>query len=78
MQYDERNTKDPSMSQIVKLAKSKEGRQLYDLLRETQPETVNNAMHSAATGNYDEVKSAMSSLLANPEIRELLKKLGEK
>lgn len=78
MQYDDQNTKEPSMSQIVKLAKSKEGRQLYDLLRMTQPEAVNNAMSSAAAGNYEEVKSAMSSLLANPEIRELLKKLGEK
>ena len=78
MQYDDRNTKDPSMSQILKLAKSKEGRQIYDRLREAQPETINSAMSSAAAGNYEEVKSAMSSLLANPEIRELLRKLGEK
>ena len=65
-----------SMQDAMKLAQSDAGKQLYALLQRKNAQQLQNAMNDAAAGNYEQVKNTMSSMLASPEVRELLKKMG--
>lgn len=65
-----------SMQDAMKLAQSDAGKQLYSLLQQTNAQQLQTAMDDAAAGNYEQVKNTMASMLASPEIRELLKKMG--
>lgn len=66
-----------NMKEAMKLANSDAGRQLYELLKRTQGQQLQSAMDQAASGNYEEVKRTLSSLLADPEARKLLNKMGK-
>ena len=66
-----------NMKEAMKLANSDAGRQLYELLKRTQGKQLQSAMDQAASGNYEEVKRTLSSLLADPEARKLLNKMGK-
>ncbi len=66
-----------SMQQAMRLASSPAGRQLLALLQQQGGENFQKAMAAAAAGNYDQVKSTLSSLLSSPEAQELLRKLGD-
>lgn len=66
-----------NMKDAMKLANSDAGRQLYELLKRTQGQQLQSAMDQAASGNYEEVKRTLSSLLADPEARKLLNKMGK-
>lgn len=66
-----------NMKEAMKLANSDAGRQLYELLKRTQGQQLQSAMDQAASGNYEEVKRTLSSLLADPEARKLLSKMGK-
>lgn len=65
-----------SMQDAMKLAQSDAGKQLYALLQQQNAQQLQDAMDDAAAGNYEQVKNTMTSLLASPEVRELLKKMG--
>lgn len=67
-----------SMQDAMRLANSPAGQQLIRLLQQQDGINFNTAMSSAAQGNYDEAKDALSSLMASPEIRALLEQLGGK
>ena len=60
------------MKQAMAFAKSDAGRQLYEMLQQTQGQQLQSAMDQAASGNYEGAKKALSSLLADPETRRLL------
>ena len=66
-----------NMKEAMKLANSDAGRQLYEMLKRTQGQQLQSAMDQAASGNYEEVKRTLSSLLADPEARKLLSKMGK-
>lgn len=68
----EKNSQNFSMEDAMRLARSPEARQLFDLLRSKNPE----AMDHAASGNYGKLQQDLSAMLADPEIRALLKQLG--
>lgn len=65
----------PDFTQIMRLAKSPEGQKLIAMLQNTDSAAINSAVKRAQTGDYDGVKSALSSLLERPEILQLLKQL---
>ena len=65
------------MKQAMDFAKSDAGRQLYELLQRTQGQQLQSAMDQAATGNYEEVKRTLASMLADPEAKRLMRKLGK-
>ena len=77
MQHNNFNN-DPSIAQAMKLAGSKEGRQLYELLKATKGEELKTALENAASGNLEQVKNTLSTMLSSPEAQELLKKMGGK
>ncbi len=65
-----------AMETARKLAQSDAGKQLYELLQKTQGQQLSSAMEQAAAGNYEQVKKTMASLMADPQARALMEKLG--
>ena len=69
MQYD--------MSELFRLAQSPAGQQLITLLQRTGGNELQNAVAKASSGDYEQAKQTLSSLLASPEAQALLKQLEE-
>lgn len=65
-----------SMQEAMRLARSPSGQQLLALLQKNGGTDLNTAMEQAAAGNYEQAKKALSSLLADPEVKKLLEQLG--
>lgn len=65
-----------SMQEAMRMAESPAGQQLLAILKQSGGADLQKAMSSAASGNFDQAKSALSSLLADPQVAELLKQLG--
>ena len=68
----EKNSQNFSMDDAMRLARSPGARQLFDLLQAKNPE----AMSMAASGDYGKLQQDLSAMLADPQIRDLLKQLG--
>lgn len=73
----EKNSKNFSVQKAMQLANSDAGKQLYAYLQREKNEDLNNAMQLAANGNYDSLKTVLSSLLQSEEAKDLLKKLED-
>ena len=63
------------MQKAMQLAATPAGRELVAFLQSHNSQAMQNAMNKAAAGAYTSAKQALSSLLEDPEIRELLKQL---
>ena len=68
----EKNSQNFSMEDVKALASSPLGQQLFGLLQAKEPEAISQAV----SGNYENLRSNLGSLLADPEIRALLQQLG--
>lgn len=68
----EKNSQNFSIEDARMLANSPLGQQLFGLLQAKHPDAVS----QAASGNYETLRHSLGSLLADPEIRALLRKLG--
>lgn len=67
---------DFSLDDASRIAQSDAGQQLYSALQRKDSDLFQRAMDQAASGNFGQVKQTMSALLEDPEIRELLSRLG--
>ena len=67
-----------SMQDAMRLANTPAGQQLIKLLQQQGGADFQSAMSSAAQGNYDQAKKALSALMDSPEIMALLNQLGGK
>ena len=65
-----------SMEQAMAFAASPAGQQLLALLQSKGGADLSKAQAHAASGNMDEAKAELSSLLADPQITQLLKQFG--
>jgi len=65
-----------SMEQIMAFASSPAGKQLIELLQSKSGADLSKAQSFAAAGNMEQAKKELSSLLADPKIRELLRQFG--
>lgn len=65
----------PDMTQLLKLAQSPAGQQLLSMLRQSGGDVLEAAITQASSGNYQQAKDAISSLLEAPEAQALLKQL---
>lgn len=63
------------IQEAIRLANSPAGRQLYALLNQQNKDAVQKAMASAASGDYDAAKQALSAMLSDPKAQQLLKEL---
>lgn len=73
----EKNSENFSVQKAMKLANSDAGKQLIAYLQRKNSPDLNNAMQLAAKGDYDSLKTALSSLLQSEEAKGLLKQLED-
>lgn len=71
-----KNSDNFSMQEALRLAQSDTGQQLLALLRAQNSGALRQAMDQAAAGDYQNMISTMSALLAAPEAKALLEQLG--
>lgn len=69
----EKNSQNFSMEDAMRMARSPGAQQLMELLRAKNPE----AMDQAAAGDYGKLKQNLASMLSDPQIWQLLKRLGD-
>ena len=73
MSYKERPL---SMEDLMKLAASPAGQQLMQLLQNSDPIAMQNAMQKASFGDLSGAKEAISALANNPQVQKLLEQMG--
>lgn len=67
----------PDMSGLIRLAQTPAGRKLIALLQQQGGSQLQQAIASAAAGDYIKAKGIVSELLSSPEAQTLLKELEE-
>lgn len=71
------NSQEFSLQDILKLAKSPAGQQLMALINQTDPNTLNQALQQAASGDYTQARQTLSSLLGSEQAQRFLRQLEE-
>lgn len=66
---------DLDMRKAMELARSPAGRQLLELLQSRNSPQLQKAMSMAAAGDHRSAQQALSDLLDDPKVRDLLKQL---
>ena len=61
-----------SMAEAMKLAQSDAGKNMFAQLQKAHGSTLQEAMKQAKSGNLEQVKQTLSSLLSSPEGQELM------
>ncbi len=72
----EKKTGEFSMEDAARLAQTPAAKNLMDAMARKDQAALDRAMASAAAGNYAQLQQDLGALLASPEIRALLAKLG--
>ena len=65
-----------AIRQALELANTPAGRELVKLLQQQDSHQLRNAAASAAAGNTEAAKQALSALLRSPETQRLLRQMG--
>lgn len=65
-----------SMEQAMSFASTPAGQQLIRLLQQKNNPDISKAAQAAASGNTSQAKDALSSILSDPQIQQLLKQFG--
>ena len=66
-----------SVEQAMAFAASPAGQRLISMLQKKSGDQLDAAKMHAAAGNMDQAKSALSSLLSDPQVQALLKQFGD-
>lgn len=66
----------PEMSEILRLAQTREGRSFLAMLQSADPRILNTAAQQMKNGNLDGAKAALADILNTPEGKALLNSLG--
>lgn len=72
----QKKSQDFSMEDVLHLAKSPAGQQLYTMLQQTDSTAMQQAAEAVSAGDYTKAEQALRHLLSSPETKELLKSLG--
>ncbi len=64
-----------SMQDMMRLAATPAGQQLIALLRQQGGSELQDAMSSAAIGDYTKIKQALEGMMKDPQAQKLLKQL---
>ena len=65
-----------SIQEVMRLAGSPAGQQLIAMLQAQGGAAFQNAMSSAAAGDYTQAKQVIAAMLSDPKAQQLLKDLG--
>lgn len=66
-----------AIQEAMRIAKSSTGQQLLRMLQQSNQESLNRVLQSAASGNYDQAKMILTEILSDPQAKEILKKLEQ-
>lgn len=66
-----------AIQEAMRIAKSSTGQQLLRMLQQSNQESLNRVLQSAASGNYDQAKMILNEILSDPQAKEILKKLEQ-
>ena len=69
----QKNFSDFSMQDVQRMLSSPAGQQLMALLQQSDTKALSDAVEQAKKGNLSRAKEALSPILANEEIKKLLK-----
>ena len=72
----QKNSQDFSIEDALRMAKSPAGQQLIALLKQADPQTLQQAMQQANSGDYTQAKASLQEILASSEAKALLQQLG--
>lgn len=67
----------PDFSALLRIAQSPAGQKLLAMLQTGNPGDLDSITAAAASGNLEEAKQKMSSLLSGKDAQELLNQLGK-
>ena len=65
----------PDIATLLKIAQSPAGQQLLTMLKAENPNELNSIAAAASSGNLEDAKQKLSTILNSKEARELLKQL---
>ena len=65
----------PDLAALIKIAQSPAGQKLLALLKSNSSAELDSLAATAASGNLEEAKDKISTLLSSQEARELLRQL---
>ena len=65
----------PDIATLLKIAQSPAGQQLLNMLKAGNPNDLNNIMATASSGDLEDAKQKLSTMLTSQEAQELLKQL---
>lgn len=66
-----------AIQEAMRIAKSSTGQQLLRMLQQSNQESLNRVLQSAASGNYDQAKMILNEILSDPQAKEILRKLEQ-
>lgn len=69
---------DQSIREAMRLAKTPAGQQLLNMLQQNNSEDLRRAMEKAAAGDLSQAKEAVSAMLKDPQVQQLLEQMGGK
>ncbi len=67
----------PDMSELIRLAQSPAGQQLFAMLQRSGGDELQNAVAKASAGDFSGAKDTLSALLSNPHAQALLKQMED-
>jgi len=65
-----------AMQKAMRMAKSGQGQQLLKMLQQNHGDTLSQAMHQAAKGDYAQAQQLLTKIFTDPEAQKLLKQFG--
>lgn len=65
----------PDIAALLKIAQSPTGQKLLTMLKANNPNELDSIASAAASGNLEEAKRKISTMLSSKEAQELLKQL---
>ena len=72
----QKNSGNFSIEDMMKLVNIPAGKQLIEILKRSDPQTLQNAAAQASKGDMNTAKDTLAPLMASQTVQELLRQLG--
>lgn len=70
-----RNNDNFSMEKVLRLANSPAGKELMDIMKHADSQTVAKARQQAEQGDYQQAKQTLAHILKSPHVQALIKEM---
>ena len=73
----QKNSHDFNLQEAMRLAKSPAGKQILQMLQQSDQDVIQQASSMAKTGNYSQAINLIKKILSTPEGQKIMKEYGE-